>query len=184
MIKLTLNNTNWTWPSEFSEISVSQLDYIANTFESDASDIEQWISIIHFLSGIPVELIEEIPFEDFQNVVNGHFQEPFPNQWFEKVTVDGVEYLADANIRFTARDISSIERAFMEGTITNRFTTVAAVIFQDSRHDKLWNRDWENVLAKAEALKDVSMEIMAPYLMKAGIGFLETFTKNEATTGA
>lgn len=183
MINLTLNNEKLSWPSEFSEITVGQLDYIANAFQSEKSDIEQWIDIINYLSGIPVETIEEIPFEDFKNLVDGHFQEPFPSQWFERVTVDEVEYVADPNIRFTARDIASIERAFLEGQLDLRFTTVAAVIFQDSRYDKAWNREWENVQSRAQVLKNVSLEILAPYLMKAGIGFLEKFTQNEPTTG-
>jgi hypothetical protein len=183
MINLTLNGEKISWPSEFSEITLAQLDRIANIFENPNSEVEQWIDIIHFLSGIPVSTIEDIPYDDFQTVVNRHFQEPFPSKWYERVTVDGVEYVADTTVRFSARDVSNIERAFLQGAIDARFTTVAAVIFQDSRYDRVWNRQWDNVLTKAEALKDVSLEIMAPYLVTAGIGFLETFKKNEVTTG-
>lgn len=184
MIKLTLNDQYYAWPSEFSEITVGQLDVIANIFESSKSEIQQWIEIIHYLSGLPIETIEDLPFEDFKNIADKHFQEPFPHTWFTNVTVDEVEYVADANIRFTTRDIASIERAFVDGKIKNRFTTVAAIIFQDTRQDREWNRQWENILQRAEVFTKVSLEPLAPYLVKAGIGFLEKFTNNESTTSA
>jgi hypothetical protein len=103
---------NYEFPSDWSEVTIEQF---SNIYSID-TNIHQGpfysFELIHQLSGIDREIIEQIDFDDFKQLIKAleFFYKPVEDLKKESIIVDGEEYFLYSEFnKYTAGEIISIE---------------------------------------------------------------------------
>jgi hypothetical protein len=183
MVIINDNGVNISFPSEYSEITVQQLDKIAEVFELDITETEQWILIVSYLACIPKETVEEWPMDDFIQICKQMFVRlPEPGQNLTSVTLDGYTYTITPYDYLTARESAMIEKIFSRNN-SKRLAQVLAVIFKRDDLSKTEHFANAHIKYKAELFGKLMADTMIGNLGKFGIEFLENLveTINEDT---
>lgn len=110
MIKIHIENKEYTLASEYSEITLSQLDSVMTAMAKEEEPLLQWAEIIHVLNGPSVDDILSWPLEDFVRIVNAMFTEPI--EWYEEFVHNDIKYTRAKGSKLNARQAMVVQRAF------------------------------------------------------------------------
>jgi hypothetical protein len=187
MVVINDDGNEITFPSEYNEITIKQLDRIAEIFETDITETEQWILVVSYLAGIRKEVIEDWPMPEFMNICHQLFTRlPDPGNAVESIEIDGYRYCVTPYDYLTARESAWVEKIFTVST-KDRFAKVLAVIFKREDLTKTEHFANAHITYKAELFGSLKADTMIGHLSKFGIQFLEnlvsTVNEDQNVTG-
>lgn len=171
MVIIKINETVHQFPSDFSEITVGQLDTITSIFESDEPEITQWVRIVSFLSGFSTDEIEEWPYDDFLTMISQMFIK-FPE--VEKISefeFDGITYTDTNKTSLTIRQTAALEKIF-SGPNKNRLSMVLGVIFTNPNLSKAENLNEGEIESRAKIFAQQPLKQFLPQLLSYGLEFM------------
>lgn len=103
---------NYQFPTDWSEVSVEQFARLYSIDKNTHSGMFYTFEVLHQLTGIDREIIEQIDYEVFTKLINylKFIYEPVVEKKIESIIVDGEEYFLHSEFnKFTAGEIISIE---------------------------------------------------------------------------
>lgn len=177
MIVVRIDDNIVEFASEFEELTVGQLDRIAEIFESEQPETIQWLEIVSYLSGLPIESIEEWPYDDFLNMIMNMFKKIPDVDRIENFEFDGVTYNEPEKDSLTVRQTAAIETIFLNKE-DNRMSKILAVIFTDSRKSKSDNLKAEEINRKADIISQLPLKSFIKHLMIYGVEFVNNIKKS------
>lgn len=184
MVILKIDEQMLQFPSEFIELSVGQLDKIASIFNSKDSEMDQWIQVVHFLTDVSIDEIEDWPYDEFLNMVMRMFTE-LPNvKRNNKFEYDDIVYTESGKSSLTVRQTAALEQVFTENS-TNQFSQILGIVFIDPRLSKTDNLKLENIKKKAEIIAQLPLKQFLPQILTYGLEFvtnLKSSLINESTS--
>ena len=105
---------NYEFPSDWSEVTIEQF---SNIYSID-TNIHQGpfysFELIHQLSGIDREIIEQIDFDDFKQLIKAleFFYKPVEDLKKESIIVDGEEYFLYSELNILLVKLSQLRRYY------------------------------------------------------------------------
>ena len=103
---------DYEFPSDWSEVTIEQFTNIYSIDTSVHEGMFYSFELIHQLSGIDREIIEQIDYNDFKELVKSldFVYEPIEELKKESIIVDGEEYFLYSEFnKYTAGEVISIE---------------------------------------------------------------------------
>jgi hypothetical protein len=187
MVVINDDGKEIVFPSEYNEITIKQLDRIAEIFEAETTEIEQWILVVSFLAGIPKSVVEDWPMDDFMVICNQLFTRlPEPQAAVDTILLDGYTYQLTPYDYLTAKESAMVEKIFTKNT-RDRFAQVLAIIFKREDLSKTEHFTNAHIKYKAELFGSLKADTMIGHLSKFGIQFLEnlvsTTSEDQNVTG-
>lgn len=166
MVTIKYDGIETKFASEYTEISLQDLDVLHNIFSKEAKEIDQWIQAISYLSGLNCKVIEEFPIEHFLNIIG---------QMFIRIPeVDHTEYLVFEDRKFqvpvspslNVRQTAAIEKVLYSKD-KNKFAQICGLmIFEITGQENLSFED------KVKLFEQQDAKYFITYLLKFNTAYV------------
>lgn len=178
MIRAEINGNPFEWKNELKELTLGEF-YSIEKFSKGENEMENWVNIIHYLSGIPIDVIEDMKANDFKVLVQNHFIEQINERGVHRLEIEGRVYPIRLRKGLVAKEICEIERAFFDEDVNHWTILLSIIILHTPSRDKsdkprsLYPR--KEIYEFAKKLESVPLVQVAEWLALIGIQFLENF---------
>lgn len=179
MLQVQLNENLFTWKSEFDELTLGEFYEIEKLSREHENDLSNWVNIIHYLSGIPVDVIEDIHVNDFKRLIEAHFVNSINTKGVSLIEVDGEWHQIVERSSLSAKEIIQIEESFADKDINHWAVLLSIIILNAPK--TVWSdlpkylKSEQEIFDFAKKLENVPLVDVAEWLTGIGIQFLENF---------
>ena len=170
MVKIKYNGTSIEFPSEYTELTLGQLDHISTLFESDNPELIQWVDIVSYLSGLPSNEVETWKIDDFLGIINNMFIRIPKVVKVDIIELDGFKFKTPEQATLSVRQTALIEKSI---TGNDKFAQILTILLKQVDTDApLTKSEQVELFSKAQA------SIFLPTLMKFGMQYVGDVIQN------
>lgn len=155
MIKITIDNTNYNIPSEWSDVTLAQYE---KWFDSDIKTKENEIAFVSKVSNIPLDLLQTLPlsfYNDLVQIIGFALKDPntLPRN---NIKIGDVQYSINAEDELTLAEWVDVETVL--GGSEDRLASVLAIVCRPT--GEMYNT--KNLPDRIELYKNMTMDKLYP----------------------
>lgn len=155
-------------PKSHSEISIETFEKIIDIQTKEYElEIERYIELASIISGLSIDEIEEMDFEDLKQIIASINEiDMANNNAVDKITVNDIEYGRKQTKSFSVKETIMLQSIFSKKEV-GYLIEIAAVLFHPVIDGEI-KTDYSQVAIKErkDKFKDLTMDILSPYLYK------------------
>jgi hypothetical protein len=153
---------DYEFPSDWSEVTIEQFTNIYSIDTSVHEGMFYSFELIHKLSGIDREIIEQIDYNDFKELVKSlaFVYEPIEELKKESIIVDGEEYFLYSEFnKYTAGEVISIETIIQSagGDIKKVMSKLLCVFLRKKKENGNLEKYNTSFMAREEKFKKIKI---------------------------
>ena len=147
MITIEANEIKYQLPDSWLEMKLGQLIAISN-IDPLLDEIDKIVETIHILSGIPKEVVLNIPFTEYSKLleVMSYLSTDIPNDLFKSWKFNDVEYQFNCNLEtMTTAEYLDLDKCLKDGSTTT-LPMLMAIMYRPENE----RYDWIKCKKRAE----------------------------------
>lgn len=130
MIIINYLDKDIKFPSEYSEITLQDLDFIHQVFENEKNETFQWIEIVSYLANIPQKEIDEWPLESFLGILSQMFVRIPDKEVLSSIQAEDRTFIIPATARLNVRQSAQIEKILASKSKT-KFSEILGLLINE-----------------------------------------------------
>ena len=181
MKTIKLENRTVEVSTSLNEIGIDQFEKCVNILKTTyESSIDQYVDLIQALSTLTRDEIEDLDLSEFESLIKAikiDDMTGFADKYINEIEVNGVKYRTKSNgetFKFSVKEMFLLQDKIKQNE-EKYISDLCAIIFREVDADGNISNDLSNeaINKRKEALKDIKMNIIAPYLIVLSKYFLD-----------
>ena len=161
-IQLDEEEKQYQFPTDWSEVTIQQFSDLYSIDTNIHQGMFYTFEIIHKLTGIDREIIEQIDYEDFKELIKNlaFVYEPVTDEKKDSIIVDGEEYFLYSEFnKYTAGEVISIETIIQSagGDIKKVMSKLLCVFLRKKKEDGNLEKYNTSFMARDEKFKKIKI---------------------------
>jgi hypothetical protein len=152
----------YQFPTEWSEVTIQQFSDLYSIDTNVHQGMFYTFEIIHKLTGINRDIIEQIDYEDFKELVKNlaFVYEPIKEEKKDSVIVDGEEYFLYSEFnKYTAGEVISIETFLQsaEGDVKKVMSKLLCIFLRKKKENGNLEKYKTSFMSREESFKKIKI---------------------------